>query len=56
MFAFVHLTPGRQMDLFQQIWRILAKDGLLMIASAKDPLPSVKTTYEGKKSRVGVIE
>ena len=55
-FAFVHLTPGRQLDLFQHIWRVLAKDGLLIIASAKDALPSVKTSYEGKKCRVGVIE
>ena len=55
MFAFVHLTPGRQLDLFQHIWRMLIKDGLFMIASSKDPLPSVKTTFENDKSRVGVI-
>ena len=56
MFAILHLTPANQLNLFQQIWRILAKDGLFMLTPLKKAPGYFKNTHEGDQVRLGVID
>ena len=56
MFAILHLTPGSQVNLFEEIWRILEKDGLFIMTAIKDAPSYFKKVHEGEKVRLGMID
>ena len=56
MFAILHLPPGSQVNLFEEIWRILEKDGLFIMTAIKDAPSYFKKVHEGEKVRLGMID